>query len=82
MRVGSVTMESAADRLRRWIEFEGLTLAQAGSRLGVSHTMVHLVANGQRRPGLELAVRIETVTARWPRGPIAPWEWVESGTAA
>lgn len=38
--------------------------------------MVGHLERGDRTPGLELAVRIESVTASWPLGPIRCHEWI------
>lgn len=53
-----------------------LTYQALAERLGCTRGMAHQLCSGTKRPGLELAVRIERATDGWAKGPIRPWQWV------
>lgn len=67
---------SPGERLREWIEDEGLTQADAAERLGCSRVFVTLLLGGRRTVrGLEIALAIERETRSWAKGPITVHEW-------
>lgn len=68
-------METARDRLARFLADEGLSQAQAGERFGCSQGLVSKLLRGERSPGRQLANRIADATAGWKDGPIASREW-------
>ena len=53
------------------------THADLAQQLGCGRSMVAMLVIGHRTPSLHLAVRIESLTAGWPLGPIRPWEWAQ-----
>ena len=53
---------SRNNALGRWIDKRGWTRDQAAARLDVSRRYLDRLCNGERRPDLELAVKIEDLT--------------------
>lgn len=68
-------MESARDRLARFISDEGLSQARAGELFGCSQGLISKILRGERTPGRQLANRIADATGKWRHGPIASREW-------
>lgn len=69
---------SASEKAARFRDRQGLTLAQLGALWGCSRSMAQAICLGARRPGLDLAARIEVATD----GLIACREWAEPLEAA
>ena len=67
-----------AERLRRFAQDRELSTSALAELLGCSRGFVSLLTTGRRRPGLTLAVAIETKTAEWADGPILAREWVST----
>lgn len=53
---------SASDRFAVWLEKCGRARARVADELAVGPSTVTLLAQGSRRPSLDLAVRIERLT--------------------
>jgi plasmid maintenance system antidote protein VapI len=49
-------------RLARWLESVGMTRVELAQRLEVFYGHVDKMCHGERRPSLELALRIEKLT--------------------
>ena len=54
--------ESGRNQLQRWIDRHRMTQDDAGRRIGISRVKLNQYLNGVRRPGLEVAIRIEDAT--------------------
>lgn len=58
----------------RWSDEIGVVAA--ARMLGCHKSYVSHFRSGRRRPGLELASKIERATADWKSGPIRATDWV------
>jgi transcriptional regulator with XRE-family HTH domain len=67
---------SAQERLASFRRCYGLSREDIAEKLAVYPSMIGHLERGDRSPGLDLAVRIEALTASWPLGPIRCHEWV------
>lgn len=65
-------------RFAHWLSEHELSGTEAAELLGYSTSTINKVAKGDRRPGIELALRIEDATRDWEHGPIAARDWVEA----
>lgn len=70
---------SAHERFSRWISDLGLSREQAGQFIGCHKSMVSLLCTQRRRPGLDLAFKIERLSEGWEEGPIRVAEWSPEG---
>jgi transcriptional regulator with XRE-family HTH domain len=59
--------------LSRWIDASGMTREEAAEKLGINRTHLDILCRGESRPGLALALAIETLT----KGAIPPAEWLQ-----
>lgn len=80
--ITAVRYGMAAPRLSSCRRYFGWTYRELAERLDVCVTTAHGLCNGTRRPGLALALRIETVTAAWVHGPVRGHEWLTGEGAA
>lgn len=67
--------DTAAARLERWFNAEGWTQETAAEALGCHQTTLSKLLTRKRRPGLDLANRIEELSGDWTEGPITTTEW-------
>jgi transcriptional regulator with XRE-family HTH domain len=67
---------SGNNALGRWIDRHGWTRDRVAARLGVSRRYLDRLCNGDRRPNLELAVRIEDLTG----GEVSVRYWLRTTT--
>ena len=68
-------MVSARKRFRQWLDRNGWSLRKAAKKLQIDATYPGKIIAGTRHPGLDLALRIERLTASWDEGPITAHEW-------
>ena len=59
-------------KLSRWIDASGMTRDTVAVELGVARTYLDKLCRGQHRPGLEVALRLEKLTA----GEIPATDWL------
>jgi transcriptional regulator with XRE-family HTH domain len=58
----------------KWIDAQGMTAEAAARKLGISESYVDKLARSERRPDLELALKIE----RLSRGAVPASAWLKS----
>lgn len=70
------------ERFLRWLAWLDVSEAEVARRLGCDTSYPRRIRLGERRPGLDVAVAIETETAEpredgevWSEGPIRATEW-------
>lgn len=63
---------TGARRLRDWLAEQSVSQSELARRLGVSQPAVSLLVRGLRRPSLQLAAKLETLTG------ISPVAWVSN----
>jgi hypothetical protein len=70
------------ERFLRWLAWLGVSEAEVSRRLGCDASYPRRIRLGERRPGIDVAVAIETETSQpredgevWPEGPIRATEW-------
>lgn len=67
--------QSPRERLRQWVTEQGGT-GPAAAIVGCHRThLSHLLADPDRRPGIDVAFAIERATAKWSGGQIRAAEW-------
>ncbi|GAB5541339.1 MAG: hypothetical protein SangKO_010990 [Sandaracinaceae bacterium] len=72
----SATPPTAVERFNAWLSDKEMSSAKAAELLGCSVSMVQKVRQGDRVPGLALALAIKRESSAWGPGPIQPSEWV------
>ena len=50
------------EKLKAWMEIQGITQRGLAAQLGVSPAMIHYLTSGAKAPGLALALEIEAQT--------------------
>lgn len=78
----SVPPPTALERFNAWLADKELSSAKAAEILGCSASMVQKVRQGDRVPGLALALAIRRESGGWGQGPIQPSEWVVPAKSA
>jgi hypothetical protein len=63
------TMKSGARQLRGWLRRGRYLQREAAKMFGVSESMMSFLVDGERVPGRELAVKIESISGI----PVASW---------
>jgi hypothetical protein len=66
------------ERFRAWVAEVGHQKG-AAVRLECTQGAISFLLAGARKPGLELAHRIQRETADWAEGPILATEWLDAG---
>lgn len=61
-----------------WRASLGVSQSELAAQLGISQTLLSDLERGARVKKLELAVRIEELSASWDRGAIRAAEWVDT----
>jgi hypothetical protein len=65
------------ERFKAWVASIGSQKA-ASERLECTQGAISFLLTGARKPGLELAHRIQRETADWVGGPILATEWLDA----